>query len=149
MHSFNFKSEAKFLDPQQILTQYPCFVCQVESFGLFQQLQKYSAHAYQLSPQLSLLYLTLLQMHDTEHTTNAVIQKLSKRKQLSRVHPKSLFYFRLARKWVENLHLIEAYLKNLYLKGEKIEIRTAIWTNPLNSHLYKKREITLTADPND
>ena len=122
MHSFIFKSEAKLLDPQHTPTQYPCFFCQVESFGLFQHLEKYSAHACQLSPQLSLIYLTLLQIHDTAHSTNIVVEKLSSRKQLSRVHPKSLFYFRLARKWVENLHLIEVYLTNLYLKSEKTQI---------------------------
>ena len=121
MHTFVFKSEAKFLDPQHTTTQYPCFFCQVESFGLFQHLEKYSDHACQLSPQLSLIYLTLLQIHDTEHSTNAAIPKLSSRKQLSRVHFKSLFYFRLARKWVENLHFTEACLINLYLKSEETE----------------------------
>ena len=121
MHSFVFKSEAKFLDPQHTPTQYPCFFCQVESFGLFQHLEKYSDHACQLSPQLCLIYLTLLRIHDTELSTNAAIPKLSSRKQLSRVHPKSLFYFRLARKWVENLQITEAYLIKLYLKSEKTE----------------------------
>ena len=121
MHSFVSKSEAKFLDPQHTPTQYPCFFCQVESFGLFQHLEKYSDHACQFSPQLSLFYLTLLQIHDTEHSTNAAVPKLSSRKQLSRVRPKSLFYFRLARKWVENLQITEAYLINLYLKSEKTE----------------------------
>ena len=121
MHSFISKSEAKFFDPQHTPNQYPCFFCQVESFGLFQHLEKYSDHACQLSPHLSLIYLTLLQIHGTEHSTNAAIPKLSSRKQLSRVHPKSLFYFRLARKWVENLQLIEAYSTNLYLKGKKTE----------------------------
>ena len=91
MHSFIFKSEAKFLDPRNTPTQYPCFFCQVELFGLFQQLEKNSDLACQLPPQLSLLYITLLQIHDTEHSTTAAIPKLSSRKQLSRVHPKSLF----------------------------------------------------------
>ena len=120
MHSIILKSEAKFLDPQHIPTQYPCFFCKVESFGLFQHLEKSSGHACQLS--INCFYLTLLQIHETENSTNAVIQKLSSRKQLSRVHPKSLFYFRLARKWIENLHLIEAHSKILYLKSWKTDI---------------------------
>ena len=122
MHSFIFKSEVIFLDPQHTPTKYPCVFCQVESFGFFQHLEKHSAHACHLSPQLSLIHLTLLQIHDTEHSTNAAIQKLSSKKQLSRLHPKSLFYFPLATKWVENLQLREAYLTNLYLKSEKTEI---------------------------
>ena len=122
MHSFIFKSKDKFLNPQHTPTQYSCFFCQVELFGLFHHLEQYSAHACQLSPQLSLIYLTLQQIPDTEHSTNAAIRKLSSRRQLSRVHPKSLFYFRLARKWVEKFQLTEAYLINLYLKSEKIGI---------------------------
>ena len=108
MHSFIFESEAKFLDPQNTPTQYPCFFCQVDLFGLFQHLEKYSDLASQFSPHLSLLYIKLMQIHDTEHSTTADIPKLSSRKQLSRVHPKSLFYFRLARKLIENLQLREA-----------------------------------------
>ena len=140
MQSFNFKSQAKNLDPQLTTTQYPCFFCQIESFGRFQNLQKNYEHARQFSPQLSWLYLTLLQIHDPDYSTNGVTQKLSSRKQLSRVHPNSHFHFWLARGWVENLQPLETHLKILYLKSGITEIWTVIVTSSSDSHLYNNNK---------
>ena len=117
VHKLVFEPE----ESHDVRSEYPCFLCQVELFGLQEHYKKYPDHAFKLSPELCHLYLLLLDFHALEHdpqvehsppTNNTKVTK----RQLSRVHPKSLFYFRLAREWTENLHLIFARLKIMQLR---------------------------------
>ena len=120
MYHFVFTSEINSVPPHQSPQKYPCFLCQVERFELFQHLEKYPEHAKGLSPEISQLYLNLMLIHDKEHQSNInraeVRRKSTSRKQLSRLHPKSLFFFKLTRQWVENLLLIDAHLRITFLR---------------------------------
>lgn len=99
-----------FAEEYSTASAYLCFFCQVEHFGLSAHFEKYTEHASNLSDDINRLYLILLALHCAEHNSQTVTSPQNK-KSLQRVHPKSLFYFRLAREWIENLVLIDAKLK--------------------------------------
>ena len=107
-YSFLFVDEA---DPQNPNSYYPCFFCQVERFKLSDHLVKFPEHADNLTDDLNQLYLALLALHCTEHDTQTLPQPAKMIVSLSRLHPRTLFYFRLAREWIENLVVIDAKLK--------------------------------------
>lgn len=116
MYSFVFTNDS---DPNSLPlpeSKYACFLCQLEKFGLLDHFKKYPDHASNLSPELCTLYLTLIAIHDAEHAAEAPVDFQTSTKHLSRLHPKSLFYFQLARTWVENLHLMNAELNVKRLK---------------------------------
>ena len=70
MYHFVFTSEINSVPPHQSPQKYPCFLCQVERFELFEHLEKYPEHAKGLSPEISQLYLNLMLIHDQEHQSN-------------------------------------------------------------------------------
>jgi len=118
LFNFVFVDEAHSDSPT---VKYPCFFCQIECFGLSAHFEKYPEHANNLSDDLNKLYLCLIALHCAEHDSQAVSQKQTKTS-LNRIHPKSLFYFRLAREWIENLVVIDAKLKLRKLREGTVEL---------------------------